>query len=74
MARKYHTIITQEDDGVWSPQFGDYDLEVVRQERLDMLDSVSMDYKAKRVKILTTPDAKQKTINDYVKRYNEGKP
>jgi hypothetical protein len=35
--RTYWTLAIRES-GVWAPQFGDYDREVVEQERLDVLD------------------------------------
>tara|TARA_R110000737_G_scaffold332635_1_gene349662 strand:- start:362 stop:553 length:192 start_codon:yes stop_codon:yes gene_type:complete len=32
---KYYTLAIREDDGIWAEQFGDYDLDVVRDERRD---------------------------------------
>jgi hypothetical protein len=47
--RKYYTLATL-DDGVWSPQFGDYDRDAVLEERCN-------EYEGQRVKIISTGDA-----------------
>ncbi len=65
MARQYHSIITRED-GKWSPQFGDFDKEVVKQE---MEDSYRENFKAKDRKIITTGSS-QKDINDAIAKLN----
>jgi hypothetical protein len=32
---KYYTLAIREEDGIWAEQFGDYDLDVVRDEQRD---------------------------------------
>lgn len=61
-SRTYHHLLTREDDGKWYPQFGDYDKECVKQERLDTyLSEYKGDgkYKAKDIKIVTLADGQQ---------------
>lgn len=65
MARKYHTLITR-TDGRWSPQFGDWDLDVVVEE---MLDSYANDFKAGDRKIIAT-SGKQADINAVIAKLN----
>lgn len=36
--KKYYTLVVKRD-GVWSPQFGDYDKEVVKDEEYDCYDT-----------------------------------
>ena len=69
MARKfkYHTILTRENDAApWCPQFGDRDLQVVRDE---MRDSFASEYAARNRRIITT-DGTQKAINEAVAALN----
>lgn len=40
MARKYFTLIVKEPEEKWSPQFGDYDRDVVEAEMRDYKDHV----------------------------------
>ncbi|MQW73435.1 hypothetical protein GHK50_20930 [Sinorhizobium medicae] len=53
--RKYHTLVVI--DGTpgcrWSPEFGDYDLETVKDERDDYLDR---GWKRRELQIITTGD------------------
>lgn len=49
MARRYFTLITKSSDGRWSPQFGDYDREVVVDEMRD-------EYAGKVCRIISTND------------------
>lgn len=55
MARKYHTLLTREDDGKWHIAFGDYDRQVVVDEKEGYRDGYP-GYKAKDLKIITTGD------------------
>jgi hypothetical protein len=66
MARTYFTLCTREADGVWSPQFGDYDKDCVRFE-LD--DYAQHDYKRKDLRIVTSYDD-QASINTAVAALN----
>lgn len=54
MGKKYFTLFIRHD-GMWSPEFGDYDRDVVYQERCDYLDS-SDGIKAKDMKIVSHDD------------------
>lgn len=70
MAKKYYTLVIRED-GIWSPQFGDYDKSVVTQEAID---SYSRDCDGKRIpvkdrKVLTT-GPRQADINAAVAALN----
>lgn len=61
MATKYHTLLTLEN-GLWCIQFGDYDKEVVKQEKEDSYS----DYKCKIITTLddqASVDAKVKELN-----------
>lgn len=69
MARKYYTLLAREH-GLWVIEFGDYDKEVVQAERDEYR---YIGRAARDLKIITTPDAKQKTINAVVAKFNEGK-
>ena len=63
MAR-YHTLVVKFNrDDAWSVQFGDYDREVVADERDDSYGD------AYRTKIITTNDD-QASINEEVRRLN----
>lgn len=67
--RKYHTLIVLPNcEGArWSPQFGDYDREVVRQEQGDTKEDWP---RGSKFKIVTTPDASQKAINAKIAELN----
>lgn len=68
MARKYYSLI-QRIDGRWYPQFGDYDREVVAQERQDMRDGFEAP-RAKDLKIICT-GPKQADIEAAVAKLNQ---
>lgn len=52
--RTYYTLAIR-SNGVWSPQFGDYDREVVEQEGRDMRESGDWEgLKAKDCKVIST--------------------
>lgn len=61
MARKYHTLAVFED-GQWAPQFGDWDKDVVKQEREDS-------YDGQRTCIVTT-DGSQAAIDATIAEMN----
>lgn len=52
MSTTYYTLAVRED-GVWAPQFGDYDRDVVADEKLDYRDH---GYSARDLKIIRTGD------------------
>jgi hypothetical protein len=73
MARRYFTLAVRwhwEEAGVlhsrWSPEFGDYDREVVESERDDYR---SRDFKARDLKIISTGD-KQSDIDAAIMKLN----
>ncbi|MCP1937405.1 hypothetical protein J2R95_003200 [Bradyrhizobium japonicum] len=56
MARTYYTLLEKHhDDTAWSIAFGDYDREVVAQERDDIRDGHG--FEGQRLKIIATNDA-----------------
>lgn len=65
---KYYTLVTRDAEGVWSPQFGDYDRTVVKEE-LDYYKS-SYGYKRDDIKILQTNTAYQKDISAAIESLN----
>ena len=72
--QKYYTLVGQYDDNLdepshWGIIFGDYDREVVEQEKEDNK-NLNSDFGAKKFKIITTSD-KQADIDLAVKRLNE---
>jgi hypothetical protein len=62
--RKYFTLAIKED-GVWAPQFGDYDRECVEQERVDTY----AEHKKANWRILAT-SGHQRDINAAVAALN----
>ncbi|WP_085025256.1 hypothetical protein [Ensifer aridi] len=70
MARKYHTLVAIDGSPgcPWAIEFGDYDLETVKDEYADMRDR---GWKAKELKIITTGDT-QAEIDAAVAKLNEG--
>ena len=73
MARKYFTLLEKNYDGAFTIQFGDYDREVVEQERNDIWDSMIERFwgsKAKTFKIIQTGPG-QKEIDEAVRKLNE---
>jgi hypothetical protein len=65
-ARKYFTLLVN-DNGLWAPQFGDYDRQVVEDEMRD--EYLDKGYRAKRLKIIATADD-QASIDARVKEIN----
>lgn len=66
MARTYYTLCTR-DNGVWSPQFGDYDRDTVTDEADDLY--YGREYKRRDLKVIATkPD--QASINAAVAKLN----
>jgi hypothetical protein len=68
MARKYYTlaVLPKAEGQQWSPQFGDYDREVVAQE----LEDTKADWpKGSKFKIITS-DGKQAAINAEIDALN----
>lgn len=64
---KYYTLCVR--DGYparFSPQFGDYDLETVKAER----DDYKREHRTFNLKIITTRDARQATINAAIAKLN----
>jgi len=53
--KTYYTIAIRRDDGKWYPEFGDYDREVVADERADILHGAEVT--AKNVKIIRSNHA-----------------
>lgn len=68
MAKKYYTGLTR-DDGVWSPQFGDYDRQVVEDEMEDSFIACHAPYAKRDLKIIVTGDA-QADIDAAVAKLN----
>lgn len=64
--RTYFTLAIKEN-GVWSPQFGDYSVFVVREEKRDRYESGEA--KIKDMKIIPTLDT-QEAINRGIARLN----
>lgn len=68
MTKRYHTLVVR-DNGKWLPQFGDYELEAVRDERDSWL--YADGYKRADVRIITTGDG-QADINAAIAALNGG--
>lgn len=65
--KSYHSLLTRDGAGEpWAIAFGDYDHDVVKDERADYLDH---DYKARDLKIITTGD-QQADIEAAVRELN----
>lgn len=62
--KNYYVLVTLQPNGDYAPQFGDYDKEVVKQEKLD-------EYSTEKSRILTVKGASQKATNEAVKALNE---
>lgn len=67
--RTYYTLLERMTGQLWAPQFGDYDKEVVEQERRDMKDSGSF-VKGTSFKIVET-DGTQADLTRVVEEENE---
>jgi len=61
----YYTLI-EKTDGLWSPQFGDFDREVVEDEKQDYIDSGS---RAKNLRIIQT-SPEQEYIDRRIAMFN----
>lgn len=67
--KTYYTLAIQWNKGdIFSPEFGDYDLECVNDEREDYLNSWH-DLKAKQLKIIKT-DGNQSSIDEAIAKLN----
>ena len=66
--RKYYTLLERVPGQLWAPQFGDYKLAVVEQEKRDMKDSGSF-IKGTKFKIIDT-DGTQQDLTDKVEALN----
>lgn len=66
----YFTLAIKSADhhNVWAPQFGDYDREVVVQERKDTYS----EFKNAEVKIIKTATSSQRLINEAISNLNGG--
>jgi hypothetical protein len=66
--RNYYTLAIMEDDGKWYPQFGDYDLQCVKDERAEFKKNgvpfINM-------KIVTT-GVRQSEVNAAIAKLNSG--
>ena len=68
--KQYHTLLVRDSvDSDWAVHFGDYDLSVVREERRDITEGPSRDYRRNDTKIITTDDD-QKSIEEAVRVQN----
>ena len=66
--RTYYTLAVQWEKGDrYTPEFGDFDIECVQDEREDML--YSYDLKGKQIKIIKT-DADQSAIDQAISKLN----
>lgn len=54
--RPYYTLLLREKNGLWYPEFGDYDRKVVFQEMQDTMNSGSF-VRGTKCKIILTSDA-----------------
>lgn len=75
MAKPYFTLVYNEGSHLsepWGIAFGDYDQEVVEQERDDLADS--WDAPKKAFKIIRTNSAKQAEIDAAVAKLNGAEP
>lgn len=66
--RNYYHLITRDDNGIWSPQFGDFNRDVVEQERLDTYlaryPNDELRWTSKNIKIV-----RGKNSSDWIKGY-----
>lgn len=73
MARKYYTLLTRDlshpVSNQWCIEFGDYDRNIVVAECDEYREQ---GYRPNELKIITTPDARQATINAVVAAFNKG--
>ena len=63
----YYTLAVREGRR-WGVHFGDYDLETVRDERVDLIESG--EYKRRDTHIISTESADQKVIDAAIARLN----
>ncbi len=66
--KPYFTLLVREDGGPWGIHFGDYDREVVEQERID-----GLDYYHKRNMTIIKTGERQTEIDAAVTALNGGK-
>lgn len=71
MSKAYYTLAERQPDGTWAPQFGDYDKDVVVQERRDMLYSGAGRLRGKDLRIVRS-GAWQADINAAIAKLNGG--
>lgn len=64
---KYYSLIVRGGNGVWFPEFGDYDKQVVADEKADMMDR---GIHRTDVAIIMTEDS-QDAIMAGVRKYNQ---
>jgi hypothetical protein len=67
--RKYYTLAIRED-GVWTPQFGDYNRSVVEEERSYVVGHPSGEVKKKDTKVICSGSS-QASINAAIAKLNE---
>lgn len=72
MGKPYFTLAERTPDGPWGPQFGDYDKEVVEDERRDMLYSGAGRLRGKDLRIVRSGDT-QAEIDAAIAKLNGGK-
>jgi hypothetical protein len=65
----YISIIIREDDGTWGVHFGDWDLEVIRDEELDLIDH---GYQSNAEVKQAVTDGSQASIDRIVAQLNAG--
>jgi hypothetical protein len=66
----YYTLIAKMPEGVWAPQFGDYDKSTVDYEMRDYKESGNWE-KGTQFKIIKT-EPEQEMINDHIAGLNAG--
>lgn len=69
MSRRYYTLAVRQGGPRWSPEFGDYDRELVEAEREDYRDH---DVKARDLRILTTTPGQKAIVAAIAKLNGEG--
>lgn len=72
MSKAYYTLAERQPDGTWAPAFGDYDKDVVAQERADMLHGSAGRIRAKDLRIVRSGDS-QAAIDAAIAKLNGGK-
>lgn len=72
MTRPYYLLAVQDNDGIWSPQFGDYERSVVNAERDDYCNR----YQTPRVYryqtlVMKLDNARQDTCDAAIQKLNQ---